>query len=387
MARLSDLTQPDAVDQAIAEFRSLGRTAFLRKYGFDESRDYFLRTAGELFDSKPIVAAAFGYEHLRLGPLAPAGFSGGTNGAVRTLRRLGFEVVTPAQIAPPKLGQEFLSRTDIYRAFGGNKQAGIMRFPGEDVVNVFSDAAGPYADEPPTLTEQFGYRGEGLIGPHKLTAGGNALLEAARISRSAVRFWYKPLGGSFAFLAWAAVLGRAWVQGIGADRVPRPEIEWRLEAVPGPVVGEWPEEIAAALEEASSGRDDGPDVPEAKAGSSYGDLLERVENRGRPRRRGGVVRVDFARSAAARQAVLVRSAGRCESHQCTGMPAEMNRQGEPILDVDHIVDLALGGDDHPTNMAALCPNCHACKTRGANARRWRVELSKSVRAAHTVALA
>lgn len=387
MAGLSDLTLPGAVEEAIAEFRLLGRTAFLGKYGFDESRDYFLRAAGELFDSKPIVAAAFGYEHPRLGPLAPGDFSGGANGAVRALRRLGFEVVTPAQITPPKLGQEFPTRTDIYKAFGGNKQAGIMRFPGEHVVNVFSDAAGPYADEPPTLTEQFGYRGEGLVGPHRLTSGGNALLEAARISSTAVRFWYKPLGGSFAFLTWAAVLGRAWVHGIGADRAPRPEIEWRLEAVPGPAAGEWPEEISAVLEEASFSWDDGPYGPEAKAGSSYGDLLERVEDRGQPRRRGGVVRVDFVRSAAARQAVLVRASGRCESDRCTGMPAEMNRQGEPILDVDHIVDLALGGEDHPTNMAALCPNCHACKTRGANTRRWRAELSKSIRAAHTVALA
>lgn len=387
MARLSELTEPNAVHQAITEFRLLGRSGFLAKYGFDESRDYFLRTDGELFDSKPIVAAAFGFEHVHHGPLTPGDFSGGANGAARALRRLGFEVVTPAQIFPPKLGQEFVSRTDIYRAFGGNKQAGIMRFPGEDVVNVFSDAAGPYQDEPPTLTEQFGYRGEGLSGPHKLTAGGNALLEADRISRSAVRFWYKPLGGSFAFLTWAVVLGRAWVQGVGADRLPRPEIEWRLEAVPGPVMHEWPKEVLAAVEEAASAQDDGPDVPEAKAGSSYSELLGRVENRGQPRRRGGVVRIDFTRSAAARQAVLVRSGGRCESDRCTGMPAELNREGEPILDVDHIVDLALGGDDHPTNMAALCPNCHACKTRGANARLWRAELSKSVRAAHRIALA
>src|SRR5215217_1304942 len=68
------------------------------------------------------------------------------------------------------------------------------------------------------------------------------------------------------------------------------------------------------------------------------------------------------------------------------MPAELNRRGEPILDVDHIKDLALGGDDHPRNMAALCPNCHACKTRGANAGAWRRELLRVVAVADGAAL-
>ncbi|MFF0000979.1 HNH endonuclease signature motif containing protein [Streptomyces avermitilis] len=40
--------------------------------------------------------------------------------------------------------------------------------------------------------------------------------------------------------------------------------------------------------------------------------------------------------------------------------------GEPILEVDHIDDPAAGGRDHPSTMIALCPNCHANKTRGAD---------------------
>jgi 5-methylcytosine-specific restriction protein A len=171
-------------------------------------------------------------------------------------------------------------------------------------------------------------------------------------------------------------------QGVGENKIARPEIEWRLEAVPGRELNQWSDEVTAALDEAASVPGDGPEVPEAKTGSSYVNLLKRIEGRGQPRRRDGVVRTDFSRSAAARQAVLVRSNGRCESARCTGMPAELNRRGEPILDVDHIMDLALGGDDHPINMVALCPNCHACKTRGADARRWRSELAKAVRAAH-----
>lgn len=42
-----------------------------------------------------------------------------------------------------------------------------------------------------------------------------------------------------------------------------------------------------------------------------------------------------------------------------------HRQRRPILEIDHIQDLALGGDDDPVQMIAFCPNHHARKTRGA----------------------
>ncbi|WP_397428105.1 HNH endonuclease [Pseudarthrobacter sulfonivorans] len=64
------------------------------------------------------------------------------------------------------------------------------------------------------------------------------------------------------------------------------------------------------------------------------------------------------------------------------MPSEPNRGGEPILDVDHVQDLARGGEDHPRNMIALCPNCHAVKTRGANEAQRRRVLGRVAQAAH-----
>jgi 5-methylcytosine-specific restriction protein A len=60
----------------------------------------------------------------------------------------------------------------------------------------------------------------------------------------------------------------------------------------------------------------------------------------------------------------VRSEGRCENPDCTGDIHDLTDSGTPILEVDHIHDLALGGPDDPAQMIALCPNCHAIKTRG-----------------------
>jgi 5-methylcytosine-specific restriction protein A len=73
---------------------------------------------------------------------------------------------------------------------------------------------------------------------------------------------------------------------------------------------------------------------------------------------------DPVRSAAARRAVLIRSEGTCENPGCAGQPKDVTDRGDPILEVDHIDELALGGRDHPEQMIALCPNCHAVKTRG-----------------------
>jgi hypothetical protein len=70
------------------------------------------------------------------------------------------------------------------------------------------------------------------------------------------------------------------------------------------------------------------------------------------------------RSAAAREAVLLRSRGRCENPRCIGDVQDVTDSGAPILEGDHVRDLAKGGPDKPDQMIALCPNCHATKTRG-----------------------
>jgi len=89
---LTGLTDADAVLQAVEEFDRIGRDAFLDKYGFKGARDYFLIHDGRRYDSKPIVAAAYGYQHGR--PLINGQLSGGKSPhhAAGRLRDLDFEV-------------------------------------------------------------------------------------------------------------------------------------------------------------------------------------------------------------------------------------------------------------------------------------------------------
>jgi 5-methylcytosine-specific restriction protein A len=93
--------------------------------------------------------------------------------------------------------------------------------------------------------------------------------------------------------------------------------------------------------------------------------------------------VDILRLGSARRAVLLRSEGHCENPRCTGEAQDITDAGHPILEVDHIQDLAMGGSDHPEQMIALCPNCHAIKTRGRTREQLRQELLPIARQRHT----
>lgn len=55
--------------------------------------------------------------------------------------------------------------------------------------------------------------------------------------------------------------------------------------------------------------------------------------------------------------VLARACGKCEG--CGALaPFIKKTNGEPYLEVHHIVPLVEHGDDMPENALALCPNCH-----------------------------
>jgi hypothetical protein len=94
-AELSRLQSLSAVQRALDEFSTLGRTAFLTKYGYGKSRDFLVRNPrnGQLCDSKAIVGAAYGFQYPGEGPLKPADFSGGAATVAPKLQSLGFEVV------------------------------------------------------------------------------------------------------------------------------------------------------------------------------------------------------------------------------------------------------------------------------------------------------
>jgi len=112
---LADITA-GAIVAACKEFDEVGKTRFLKKYGFKSSRTYKLRRNGKFYDSKPIVGAAHGYVGSGYEPLRAQEFSGGHQQAVRVLENLEFEVIEnpPPTRNPDWSRDELILATEFY---------------------------------------------------------------------------------------------------------------------------------------------------------------------------------------------------------------------------------------------------------------------------------
>jgi 5-methylcytosine-specific restriction protein A len=278
---------------------------------------------------------------------------------------------------PPYIGERFKNRHAIWKAYGGQKQQGAAIFPGENYLNIFSDADGPYPD---FINEESGvieYRGQGLTGAQTLTRG-NKLLEDARISKAPVRFWHKPINGEWIFKSWVIVADRTTISENDVDNQKSLRFIWFLAPVESEDSTKWSQDLALApvlelpIEEPAS-----PSNYElllknySKLSKGFADESVGVITGAKPVRR-------FKRSREARDLVIARSEFKCEYDKCTGMPPDVDSQGKPILQVDHIVPLSEGGSDRPSNMIAICPNCHVAKTIGFNKKRIAKEFLKIV---------
>jgi 5-methylcytosine-specific restriction protein A len=271
--------------------------------------------------------------------------------------------VTRGPENPPILGERFKDRKTIWKAFGGQWQQGIVTFPGEKIVNAFSDENGPYPDYRDPETGVIEYRGQGLTGEQRLILG-NKLLEDARLSKEPVRYWHRPSGESWIFDSWVVVADRSIVIEEDINSVSSRRILWFLIPIDSPVKENWPLEIKdAPVLNLTDARNEEP--------KKLKDLLkdyQKISSQLELEIAGKIIssspRTQYKRRKEARDLVIARAKNSCEYDKCTGMPPDVNRQGLAILQVDHIVALAEGGPDIPSNMIALCPNCHGAKTYG-----------------------
>ncbi|MGW4302967.1 HNH endonuclease [Streptomyces sp. NPDC004646] len=364
------------MEKAVGEFDLVGRDAFLERYGYGAARRYLLVHGGRRYDSKAIVGAAHGYLP-GCAPLAAKEFSGGARHAVALLRQLGFEVVEDGPVPDELLDR--LTRLRVNRSSGqpalykpitllwamGRARRGEARLLG-------------WAETEETvggLLRRYGLRGERERPDYPVASlcrdGLWTLPEhAGQVPRahgdSEVRRWFverQPVGGP-----------AQEVYDLFRDS------EAARLAVQEQLVSTYFEGLDPAPFLAEVGL--GEDVPEegsepwlfTAAEYEIGcRLIELAEERTHGRRASVTVNRPV-RSRAVRHLVLGRSEKRCENPLCAGQPDDLTDRGLPILEVDHVVDLALGGRDHPSQMVALCPNCHAVKTRGRSRERLRALL-------------
>ncbi|GCD99711.1 HNH endonuclease signature motif containing protein [Embleya hyalina] len=209
-------------------------------------------------------------------------------------------------------------------------------------------------------------------------------LEHARAATRTVRVSRPDGAGGRYFETRALAVGRC------TGPSPSSGDTWLLQPVPSDDPETWPppvhELVTSSLQDTIN---EHLQATPSNTTNPYALLNERA-TQGADDRIGNTVEravVKRARSRSARQAVLERSAGSCENPRCLGHPTELTDAGRPILEVDHIHDLARGGRDIPEVMIALCPNCHALKTRGVNRDNLTKELLHVARQRHANHLA
>ncbi|MFC9491494.1 HNH endonuclease signature motif containing protein, partial [Streptomyces hydrogenans] len=119
----------------------------------------------------------------------------------------------------------------------------------------------------------------------------------------------------------------------------------------------------------------------------YAELNDRAEktvHRGESHQLRTLSGTRLGRISASRLAVLERSRGACENPACPDprYTSARSRNGSYLLEVDHIDEHAKGGEDLPRSMIALCPNCHAIKTRTAVSDQFRETLRSTALERH-----
>jgi 5-methylcytosine-specific restriction protein A len=388
---LSGFTR-DAVLKAIAEYDELGQDAFLSRHGFGLAHSYFLIRNGRAYDSKAIVGVAHGYLAGRQ-PLPAGKFSGGEATVGRLLRRLGFNVRVGAGVTSddlvrlistlhvrwadeqPALYQPITLLWAIGRAFRGA--------PRIETWEVTKLQVGE-------LLDRFGSRGERPrpdypvaalfnVGLWELETGGVPIPTAH--GDAELRRWFDsraPSGGLPAaahdLLHDSAASRMAVVRTILETYFQGTDYVELLEDVGLADTG-----IAAQTDES-----DDQAIGRSPLEDAYRRLCGVAERSSRRNAGKHVPRTskEPIRSAAARRAVLLRSKGTCENPDCIGHPDVLTDAGDPILEIDHIRDLATDGPDEPIQMIALCPNCHAVKTRGRDRERIRQRLFEVARQRH-----
>jgi 5-methylcytosine-specific restriction protein A len=313
------------------------------------------------------------------------------------LEALGLQELMAGQIATylrPLPGDPYPHRDAIADIYGGNRVLGITPLA-DGILTVYSDDKGPYADQRIPEMDWIGYTGDGLSGNQALV-GGNRSMAEYQEQQKPLRYWHKPHKGNWTFESWTVIVQRRRRWGRGQNGEPRREFVWILAPVPSPTRETWPPEVIEALDQDDCQlHDDSLDVIPIEVDSTPGlkrssarEKYERLTaaarqtKAGRTRRSKLVEMERYFRSPAAREAVILRSAGRCENPSCMGHPDEHTDADAPILEVDHVNGLARTGQDIPEFMIALCPNCHALKTRGRNRRELQKALLTVARSRH-----
>jgi 5-methylcytosine-specific restriction protein A len=269
---------------------------------------------------------------------------------------------------PPSVGEVFDERISIWNCFGGEWSSSVCSFLGDGVVNVFSDDDGIAPDIIDLENGVIEFCSGSIFVSTKMSEA-DKLLENARNGRSPIRFWHRASRGKWVFKSWAVVEDRMKIVQCGPDGIDQFRVIWFLVLVTSDDPNSWSPSLISSEPIKLMGLTSESSTDMNLLLDEYTERCRALEQESAESVIGVKPLRRYKRRREARDLVLARAKNRCEFSGCAGMPFDTGRNGRSILEVDHIVDLALEGPDTPSNMIALCPNCHKAKTYGINADR------------------
>lgn len=367
---LSLLTSADAVKAAIAECDKLGRENFLKQYGYAYSRKYPLHYNGKVYDSKAIAGVAFGKQFGAA--LKAKDFSGGTATVVPVLKKLGFSAIEASHPTRHLVVGQIYFRKDLVDLYGGQLQAGIWTPKEFPVVFVFSgDSGKAYGYTDGWADGVYQYSGEGQLGDMTFTGGNKAILEHRKDGKDLLLFNDLGKGKGVRFQGLFECASWRKVDGLDKNKQTRNIIVFDLVPV------------------TTAATDGGADEPH-KSGSMVlsleelrkAALLASATPAAQPRS-SDAKRSWYERSTQVRDYVLARAGGICESCE---LPAPFKKKnGTPYLEPHHTTRLADEGPDHPSWVAAICPNCHRRVHSGDDGHIWNQRIREKLKKIEPIA--
>jgi 5-methylcytosine-specific restriction protein A len=238
-----------------------------------------------------------------------------------------------------ELGREY-SRSEIHDQFGGQKQGGISTPAAHPLIFLFTGKRGEEYGYKDGWTEEgiFYYTGEGQWGDMEFIRGNKAIRDHLKNGKEL--FLFESLGN-----------GKVRYQGkfsrIGYHEEQRPDITGEnrraiiFELVPEEY--QFPNEFQSIKEELNK--------------LSIKELRQIAIESSSPTSTGHERKVIYYKKSEAVSLYAKRIAnGRCEG--CGEEAPFITENGDPYLEVHHIQRLSDDGPDDPSNVVALCPNCH-----------------------------
>lgn len=238
-------------------------------------------------------------------------------------------------------------RSELHRAFGGQAQSGVSTPRSFPIVLLFTgDSGHKYGYEDKFQEDgSFWYTGEGRRGDMQMRGGNRAIRDHLQSGKT-LHLFDEERRSYVRYIGEGTYLGHHTEQRFDLDGHLRTAIVFEL-AIDATGQGD------PIKPEEGPRRD--PDARFHKM--SLEDLrkmaLRTSTNEAPLEARRANVRL---RSKAVRAYVLRRANGVCEG--CNN-PAPFDRPNDqPYLEPHHIYRVADSGPDHPSSVAALCPNCH-----------------------------